>query len=289
KAELGITVSIGLSWNKIFAKFGSDYKKPDAITVITPENYRDIVWSAPVEDLLYVGPATKRKLNRVALFTIGDIANAPLTRMHNLLGKMGDTIWGFANGLDTSPVKPLDPHKANVDYLVKSIGNGLTAPRDLVSKEETKLLIYILSESVAQRLRECDCRAHTIGINVRHADLGGYVCQKKLEKPTHITLELANHAFALLASHEPLDGGHPIRSLAVRASELVHVDTPMQLDLFGDEERRYRHECLDKTIDDLRRRFGNNIVRRACTLGDAMSALDIKRDNIVHPVGFFAS
>ena len=127
-AELGISVSVGVSWNKIFAKFGSDYKKPDAVTVITRENYREVVWQAPVRDLLYVGPATERKLHSSGIDTIGQLACASDELLRNRLGKMGFVLRGFARGQDATEVKPYDRDAADVMREIKSYGNGLTAP-----------------------------------------------------------------------------------------------------------------------------------------------------------------
>ena len=289
KAELGVTVSVGVSWNKIFAKFGSDYKKPDAITIITPENYRQIVWERPVADLLYVGRATKRKLNASAIFTIGQLAQEDERLLLNKFGKIGPLLQIFARGEDITPVKVLDPTSSTVDYDIKSIGNGLTAPHDIDDKRDAHLLVSLLAESVAQRLREQRLRARTISITVRDAsDLGYYTRQAPLPLPSNITSELTQAAFALLCAHEPLDGSHPIRTMGVRATNLIDATLPVQLDMFGDEEKRFALERLDATIDQLRKRFGNNIVRRAVALGDSqMSTLDIRRDHVIHPVGFF--
>lgn len=289
KAELGVTVSLGLAWNKIFAKFGSDLDGGDGLVVITEDNYQSVVWPRPVSELLYVGPATTRKLHDMGIGTIGELAVSEPSVMRGRFGKMGMVIWSFANGWDTSPVKHLDPTRGDTDYVVKSIGNGLTAPRDLFTPHEAKLLVYMLAESVGQRLRESGHKAEIIGIHVRHAkSLYSYVRQCKLERPTQLTSEIASNAYHLLQDNEPLDGRWALRSLGVRASGLAPDSAPEQLDLFADEGKRHRLEKLDFVLDDLRRRFGNTIVRRACTLGDEMSELDIKRDNVVHPVGFFA-
>ena len=149
KTELGVTVSIGVSWNKIFAKFGSDYKKPDAVTVITPENYRKIVWQSPVEDLLYVGRATRRKLNNLGILTVGDLARMDPEILHSHFGKMGYILSVFARGEDQTPVSVQD-----YESPIKSIGNSTTTPRDLTTEEDVKIVTYVLSESVASRLRD---------------------------------------------------------------------------------------------------------------------------------------
>jgi DNA polymerase-4 len=180
KAELGLTISVGLSWNKIFAKFGSDYKKPDAITVIDEHNYRQIVWASPVRELLYVGAATEAKLRALGINTIGELAKAPTKMLSNRFGKVGVVLQTFALGKDHTPVKPYDPTRQNVDRTIKSYGNGLTAPHDITDPHDAKALIYLLAESVAQRMREGYARAKTVSIGVRRADLGGYVRQTKL-------------------------------------------------------------------------------------------------------------
>lgn len=289
KAELGVTVSIGLSWNKIFAKFGSDYQKPDALTVITPDNYQDIVWNAPVRSLLYVGSATERKLHLMGIKTIGELACYDEQALQMKFGKIGPLLKAFARGEDTSPVKPFVPEISNVLRAVKSVGNGLTAPHDLCCEHEAKALIYLLAESVAQRLRELKLVCRTVAIHVRDADLASYTRQMTLETPTNLTSTLARAAAQLLSAHEPLTHDHPIRSLGVRACNLESEQRIVQYDLFGEAERTYHLECLDHTIDELRKRFGNTIIRRGIELADeSLTDVDIKRDNIIHPVGYFS-
>lgn len=149
KFELGITVSIGVSWNKIFAKLGSDYKKPDAITEISRENYRQIVWPLQVEDLLYVGRATQKKLNLYGIHTIGELARTDPELLHRWFGKMGYVLSVFANGEDQTPVSMEDYHAP-----IKSIGNSTTTPRDLTTDMDVKIIVYALAESVSARLCE---------------------------------------------------------------------------------------------------------------------------------------
>ena len=287
KAELGCTVSIGVSWNKIFAKFGSDYEKPDAITCITRENYRDIVWPAPARDLLYVGPATERKLHASGIETIGQVAHASDYYLKHRFGKVGFVLRTFARGEDITPVKPYDPTVRDVDRAVKSYGNGLTAPHAVTRAADARALIWLLAESVAQRMREDGVQARTITIGVRNdVDLSGYGCQVKLAKPTAATRHVAQTAWAMLAAREPFDEDHPIRALHVRASDLVEPSPIEQLSLFGDPRPDW--EGLDRCIDDLRRRFGNTcIVRGVELLDESLSGMDIKDENTVHPVGYF--
>ena len=287
KAELGCTVSIGVSWNKIFAKFGSDYKKPDAITRITRDNYRTVVWEAPVRDLLYVGPATERKLHAYGIRTIGQLAGASDAYLRRRFGKIGFVLRTFARGEDTTPVKPYDPAMRDVNRMVKSYGNGLTAPHSITCAADARALIWLLSESVAQRMREDHVQARTISIGVRNdTDLSGYGCQTKLPAPSAATRHVAQAAWALLVACEPLDEDHPIRALHVRASDLIDPPAADQLSLFAPAEPDW--EGLDRCIDDLRHRFGNTCIIRGTELVDtSLSGLDIKDENTVHPVGYF--
>ena len=287
KAELGCTVSIGVSWNKIFAKFGSDYKKPDAITSITRRNYKDIVWQAPVRDLLYVGPATERKLHAYGIRTIGQLAGASDAYLRRRFGKVGFVLRTFALGLDDTPVKPYDPAARDVWREVKSYGNSLTAPHPITDAADARALIWLLSESVAQRMRADGVRARTIAIGVRSdVDLSGYGCQTKLKEPTAATRLVAHTAWALLSACETFDEEHPVRALHVRATDLVEADPVCQLSLF--EPVCPDWEGLDLCIDELRRRFGNTCIVRGTELLDAsLEGLDIKDENTVHPVGYF--
>ncbi len=287
KAKLGCTVSIGISWNKIFAKFGSDYEKPDAITPVTRNNYQSIVWSAPVRELLYVGPATERKLLARGIFTIGDLASAPDGFLQRRLGKMGFVLRTFARGEDVTPVKPYDPLARDVNRIVKSYGNGLTAPHSIVCESDAKALIWLLAESVAQRMREDGVRARTVSIGVRNdLDLAGYGCQAKLPHPSAATRHVALAAWEMLCRREPFDEEHPIRALHVRATDLVEPAPAEQLSLFAASEPDWEH--LDRCIDEARRRFGNTCIVRGVELLDgSLAGIDIKGENTVHPVGYF--
>lgn len=283
--ELGITVSIGVSWNKIFAKFGSDYRKPDAITVITRDNFKKIVWSQEIGDLLYVGPATKKKLMKYGIYTIGQLAQTSPDFLVLQFGKMGTVLWRFANGLDDSPVKAFDEHYNGNERILKSIGNSITTPRDLKDLKDVKLILYMLTESVAMRLRETGCYCLTVAIHVRNKELHSFTRQTKLAKPSDLTREIAEAAIALFENN--YDFSSDIRSLGVRVTDLVPDSTPIQLDVFGNEELRIRQAQLDDTVDDLRKRFGNLVLRRAVTIGDSMSGLDPKKDHVIHPIGYF--
>ena len=186
KSELGITVSIGVSFNKIFAKLGSDYKKPDAITTMNKDEYKTKAWTLPVSDLLYVGKATNKKLHSLGITTIGDLAQTEEELLVQRLGKMGSILWGFANGYDDSPVK-----LENTSAPVKSVGNSTTTPKDMETDEDVKIVLYILAESVAARLRENGFRCRTVEITLRDKELFHFSKQVKLKNASNITKEIA--------------------------------------------------------------------------------------------------
>ncbi len=280
KFELGITVSIGVSWNKIFAKLGSDMKKPDAITVITKENYKEKVWPLPVDDLLYVGRATGTKLHNYSFHTIGALATAPSDFLLQRFGKMGAVIQIFANGLDNSQVCDF-----GYESPIKSIGNSTTTPRDLLNEEDVKIIIYVLSESVAARMREQGFRCKTVSISVRDNELGWYQKQGKVTSPTDLACVIQAKAMELFkASYKWFK---PIRSIGVRATDFLGCDN-IQLMIYDDENKREKQKHLEEAVDGLRRRFGAYAVQRGIMLADrGLSGFDPKNDHVIHPMGYF--
>ncbi len=282
KKELGVTVSVGVSYNKIFAKLGSDMKKPDAVTVITRENYRQKVWPLPAEDLLYVGRATQRKLYNRGITTIGGIANADPELLHDWFGKWGYVLHTFANGWDSAPVA-----HAGDEAVVKSIGNSTTTPRDICNLQDAKIVFYNLAESVAARLREQGLKGRTIQIGVRDNTLCCFERQMKLPQPTCVSDEICMAAMRLLT--ESYSWERPLRSIGLRATDLVSARENMQLSLLGDGYRQERQEKLDRAVDDIRRRFGHYSIARAIMATDpTLRQFDAKGDHTIHPVGYFA-
>lgn len=280
KEELGITVSIGVSFNKIFSKFGSDYKKPDAITCITRENYKDIIWNSPAESLLYVGRATKKKLNKIGIYTIGDIAVSPIGLLRKHLGKWGDLIYGFANGYDSSPVAHM-----NENTEVKSIGNSTTTPRDMKTYEDVKVVMYVLCDSVCRRMREQGFMAKTVGISVRDNELNTFTRQCTLDDFSNLTKVITENAVNLFERNYNMQ--KPLRSIGVSVTDFVHDDTPHQMSILCNEERLLQNEELDRTLDRLKKRFGNYIVRPAVLLSDrGLSSFNPKDDHTIHPVSY---
>jgi len=281
REEVGITASIGVSFNKVFAKLGSDYKKPDATTVITRENMKEIVFPLPVEDLLYVGRKTTVKMHQLGIYTIGDCARYDVAILRRKFGKWGDYIWTFANGLENSPVL-----KEGREPMVKSVGNSTTAPRDLKNLDDVRIVCYVLSESVAARLREAGLRCMTVAVSIRDNDLEGCVRQMKLPCPSDLSDEIAKAAMALF--QENVDFQKPLRSIGVKAADLCVGEVPLQLSIFEDQEKREENLALEKTIDGIRRRFGAQSIQRLRMLEDTLlSGFNPKQEHVIFPESYF--
>lgn len=272
KSELGITISVGVSFNKIFAKLGSDYKKPDATTVIPHDTFRDFVWPLPVSSLLYVGHATNRVFEKKGIRTIGDLANTDRGLIKSWLGKCGEILWLFANGYDTSPVAKTGAHP-----VIKSVGNSTTLPRDLTDEEEIKITLMVLSDSVAARLRAQNLQCSTVQIGIRGTDLSWIERQGRLEIPCCDSTSIYLKAFELLKQNHPPE--KPVRSLGVRGCNLYPREYG-QTSLLPQIQKTQRRETLEDVLDGLRQRFGNFSVRRGVMLTDAsLSGLDPQTDH----------
>lgn len=279
KAELGLTGSVGVSFNKIFAKLGSDYKKPDAATCITRENFKDIVWPLPVGELLYVGRSTERKLQSRAKFTIGDLARSDVKMLKMLLGVWGETLWAFANGLDYAPVR-----QTGEESLIKSIGNSTTTHRDLMNADDVKLIMYVLAESVAARLRAHGLKCTTVAISVRDNELSSFERQGKLTEPTQVSGDIVKRAMELFFAN--YHWHKPIRSIGVRGADLVTAAGHLQIDLF--DENKIDRENLEKAVDAVRQRFGHFSVQRCSMLTDRkLTGFNPKADHVIHPISYF--
>ncbi len=281
KFELGITASIGVSDNKITAKLGSDYRKPNAITRIERDNYREIVFPLPVEDLLYVGPATKEKLHRVGIRTIGALAEAPVDFLQRRLGKMGVILHTFANGRDISPVQTTEHIPT-----IQSVGNSATTPRDLVSNEDVHLMLILLAESVCCRMRELASKCTVVELYVRDTELRGFSRQRKLSTPSCSSTELSQVAFELFKANYHWE--KPVRSIGVRGAGLIQACDYVQLSLYQDDRKREKWERIDVAVDELRQRYGYMSVQRAILkLDPLLGRINPKDDHTVHPVGYF--
>jgi len=279
KKELGITVSVGVSFNKVFAKLGSDMKKPDAVTLISEQNFHEKIWPLPVEEMLFVGPATRRKLARFNIKTIGQLALCAPEVLLKHLGKNGLLLKSFANGEENSEVMPADAQAP-----VKSIGNSTTPPHDLRDMEDARCIFFVLGESVAARLRESGFKTKCIGISARTTELKTTTRQCILPEPTCLTDEIASAAMKLFEAH--YGDGFPYRSVGLNCSMLCDSRGPVQMDLMGRAKKRMNLEKLETSVDDLRRRYGHQAVRRGVELTDERYAqVNPKEDQLIHPVG----
>ena len=255
KEEIGITVSIGVSFNKVFAKLGSDYKKPDAITEISRENFRDIVYPLPVGDLLFVGRKTAQLFATMGIKTIGNLAATSKELLKHKLGKAGETLYNYANGLDESPVE------IPVEDDVKSISNGLTFRHDLISREECKTGIEFLCDEIGRRLRQKSLKCVTVALTIKDVYLRSIQRQRTLRNATDITEEIAEAAYGILC--DEWAENKPIRMLTVSVSGLIEAERSfVQMNLFDtdDELPREKKRKKDEMVDEIRLKFGQGSI-----------------------------
>ena len=251
KRELGITVSIGVSFNKVFAKLGSDYKKPDAITVISRENFEQIVYPLPASDLLFVGRRTAEELLKIGVKTIGDLANTSRDMLRHKFGKMGDMLYDYANGLDNSPVA------ADENREVKSISNGFTFRHDLVTREDCRIGLDFLCEEIGAKLRDKSLKCNTVAVTIKDTRLKSIQRQRPLNNASDISREISALAYEILC--DEWSENIPIRMLTVSVTGLVDASSSFtQLDLFTDSatEVREKDKKREETVDAIRRKFG---------------------------------
>lgn len=277
KEEIGVTVSIGVSFNKIFAKLGSDMKKPDAITIINRENYKKKVWNLPVNELLYAGRATTKKLEKLNIFTIGDLAQSDEAIISRHLGKNGIMLQQYARGNDESPVR-------NIEYSreVKSIGNGTTMPFDVTDIEDVKIVLMLLSESVSKRLREKNFYATTIQLGIKFNTLESIDRQAPLNNATRSVEDIFRQALCIFVGERV---SLPVRALSVRACNLVR-EPLWQESLFGGY--REENERLDIMSEKLRNKYGWGIIQRGIMLENRkLSGLNPTDDNTLQKIAFY--
>jgi len=256
KREIGLTISVGVSFNKIFAKLGSDYKKPDATTVIDRANWKKILFPLPASAMLFVGASAAKALAELGIHTIGDLAQSNRDLIVSRLGKPGGELYDYANGLDDSPVRSVDDRRA-----VKSVGNGMTFKRDLVGMEDIRLGVLTLADSVAARMRRQGVKCWTVQVTIRNPSFKTITRQKTLRAPTHLAKELARESLDLICSSWNLNA--PIRMLTVTASGLVPEDaTGEQLSLFKkpQEHGMEKQEHLESALDFIRSKYGKTSV-----------------------------
>lgn len=276
----GITVSMGVSFNKVFAKLGSDIFKHKGFALITPENYQELLWQRPVEELLMVGSRMKRHLNDMRIFTIGDLARTPRLVLTRRFGVMGGLLWAYANGLDESEV-----HQTGYVRPIKSVGNSKTVVKDIQNMAQLQEVFRVLSESIAARLRDAGLKGSTISIWLRGTDLKGKGCQKKLPQYSDLAKDILKAAMELAA--RLWDGDLPLRSVGINLSGLSSWQTYDQLDLFSPPDQRKKERATEKVLYDIRLRYGYDACRMASSQVDSQitdfDPLGLLHQ--VHPVG----
>ena len=256
REETGLTVSVGVSFNKVFAKLGSDMKKPDATTVIPAEGWQSMVWSLPLGDMLFAGRTATETLRKYGVETVGQLAACDPALPEQLLGKMGLQLWQYANGMDKSPVKPR--HAAEP---VKSVGNGTTFPQNLVRWEQLRAGLLPLCDSVATRLRQQGLYAGGVSLSIKDASFKTVSRQIRLDAPTHLMRDI--HRTAMQLAGQLWKPPTPVRAVTVTALYVTEDgDAFRQLDLLGGaaQERSQRQEKLEGTMDAIRRKYGRSAI-----------------------------
>ncbi len=273
REELGLTISVGVSYNKVFAKLGSDYQKPDATTVITRENYKQILYPLPVREMIFVGASAAQTLTRQGITTIGELAECPRERLHALLGKMGDTLWTYANGLDQSEVRRIgesDP--------VKSISNDVTFARDLVGEEDIKTGLIMLADSVGTRMRAQQVKGYTVQVRIKTPELKTISRQATLSQPTDSTQEIYRTAMGIM--RRSWDMRRPIRMLSVGCTNFSDEDAPEQLCMFEDAAApgNQKQRKLEEAVDAIRHKFGKGSISFGRTMKTDIGSVGSKTE-----------
>lgn len=258
REEVGLTISVGVSFNKVFAKLGSDMKKPDAVTEIG-DDFREKIWGLPAGDMLGVGRSCRKQLDRYCIRTIGDLAKTSPDFLRRVFGKAGQTLWRYANGLDASPVMP-------IGYVspIKSVGHGQTPAKDMFNDGEVWLALLKLAQDVGRRLRQNGLAARGVSVRVRDSFLAFEQYQIATRWPTSCAVELAAAGFRLF--RERYDWSRPVRALTITAINLCADDFPAQLDFGGGFERHERAETVERAADDIRARYGKGAIAPASLL-----------------------
>ena len=282
KYELGLTISVGVSFCKVFAKLGSDMKKPDAVTVIPKDSFRDIIWDLPASDMLGVGRSTEKFLSSYGIHTIGQLANAYPDLMRRKLGKNGMVLLAFANGEDRSKVAPQD-----YEPPMKSIGHGITTMQDLENNAEVWNIMLALTQDIGHKLRVYNKNAAGVAIYIRYIvdkQIAGKQWQCQLPVRTHSAAVIAKEAYRLFERSYSWE--YPIRSVTVRAINLCSQDLPEQLQFFSDAATVERKEKLETVVEDIRRRFGKYAIQPACLCQDIKMPTD-REIELRMPTGMF--
>lgn len=273
REELGMTLSAGVSFNKTFAKMGSEYKKPDATTEITRENFRELLWPLPAGELFGVGKATSEKLRQAGIFTIGDIAASKKPLLISLFGKQGAVMWEHANGIDDDPVALYDQKEP-----IKSVGNGVTFRRNLISENDIAIAVKALSDKVAGRLRQHGLKAGGVKIDIKDPYFKVISRQKQLDTTTWLAEEIAQAATELIRAS--WRAGAPIRMLTITAINLTDQLFQEQLSLFGaDSSKREKAEKMELAMDEVRKKYGKHTIGFASVMSNDLGLGEKESDD----------
>lgn len=261
--ELGFTVNVGISSNKLLAKMASDFEKPDKIHTLFPDEIPWKMWPLPIEDLFFVGAATERKLKNLGIHTIGELAESDLNTIKFHLKKQGETVWKFANGIDTGTVLPTPASN-------KGYGNSTTVPFDITNVYTAKKVLLSLAETIGGRIRTDQVQIQVVSVSIRYYDLTYESHQKKLITSTDVTYDIYKEACQVFIE---LWSGLPVRHLGIHTSCVSDRDNSWQYSLFnyGIGEEQLSHDKLrdsDRMVDDIRKRFGNDSIKRAIFVND---------------------
>ncbi len=267
KSKIGLTVSIGVSFSKTFAKLGSDLKKPDAVSIIDRNNYKDIAWPLAVSDLLNVGRSTKSILAELGVFTIGDLASTDKKSLYARLGKTGEKLWEYANGIDGDRVAEYNSH-----HLPESVGNGTTTSKDVCNEKDAYAVISSLSEVIAFRMRKYGLSATGVALSVRDNELKGFSRQIRLESPTSTAMEIASGAKKLIRKYYDFSQNKPIRTITVTAINLLSSGENVSIE---DWEVKNKEKNIEDKVDGLRKKYGYGVLTRGINL-DSVFTCDAK-------------
>ncbi len=281
REETGLTLSVGVGDNRVFAKLGSDLKKPDGVSLVCAENRRTVLDPLPVDSLLFIGRSTTQKLHAIGIFTVGQLAAVEPGVLRAVFGKTGLMLSGFARGDDAASVIAEDTQPK-----MKSVGNSITAAHDIVTLHDARITLYGLCESVASRMRKHRVTGRVVQLSLRNATLDWYQRQQKLSFDTDCSFDLFETCYALLQAN--WQEGAPLRSMGVSVSGLSPAGALMQLSFLPEDAARQKRQILEQTIDDIRDRFGHFAIQRAIMLYDpGLGKINPEEEHLVHPEPYF--
>lgn len=263
--ETGLTLSIGVSFSKIFAKIGSDLKKPDAVTVINRKNYKDVLYPLSVSAMLFIGSSTEKKLNSMGIRTIGDLAQTDKNLLIRVFGKNGEKIHYFANGYDETEVTPYTNK-----HVYESVGNGVTAKEDICNMNDLSSIVYSLCEVIGYRLRTYKLVGNTVSLHLRDNSLHSFSRQSQLPCPTNSVSIIANQALEIAKNHYSFEQQLPLRTVTVGISRLIPEEESQESFLL--DEKDQKKQLIDESIDNLRKKYGFSVMKRAINMGNIFVA-----------------